>query len=382
MVSRNASRPVMSLFSGIGGLDFGAHMAGLAIRAAVDLDPEALSSFSSALGGITIHAGIEEMDPETVAQDVGLNQNPDVILIGGPPCTGFSHAGFWIEDKRKGRDHQVERLGDFLNFVKMLRPRAFVLENVPGLLFRNYKPIVEQFISVSTGLGYSLSYKILNAADYGVPQARRRVFFVGIRDGRRFRFPDPSFCVHRTSSWAIGSLSPEGNPPESDEILQGKYAHLLPLVPPGGNYLYFTARRGHPKPLFGWRKRYWSFLLKMHPDKPSPTIPAQRISTNGPFHWENRRLRIREIARLQGFPDNYPLSPLPKARVHLGNAVPPLLAAQVFWELRVQLGDSHPVDRPEVLRVSLAADRSADEVYGMMGSLVGDSRENHWHEEK
>jgi len=372
MDNKNSAVPVLSLFSGIGGLDLGAQMAGFSIRAAVDVDEQALSLFSSALGGITIHGKTEEMDYKKVIRDAGLDKNSDAILIGGPPCTGFSHAGFWIEDKRNGKDYQVNRLEDFLNYINALRPRAFVLENVPGLLFRNYKALLDHFLNISTILGYCVSYKVLNAADYGVPQMRKRVFFVGIRKGDQYKFPESSFneVCRRTSRWAIGNLSPEKNPPEDDEILRGKYAHLLPLVPPGDNYLYFTAQRDYPNPQFGWRKRYWSFLFKMHPDKPSPTIPAQRISNNGPFHWDNRRLRIREIARLQGFPDNYPIGSLSKARFYLGNAVPSLLAAQVFWVLRVQLGDIDPSDPPEVLKRTLAIDASADEVFGAIGEFV------------
>lgn len=363
---------ILSLFSGIGGLDLGAHIAGFSIRAAVDADEDALACFSAALGALTIAGKIEDLEPESVIRTSGLSSNSEALLISGPPCTGFSHAGFWIEGKRKGKDGQVNRIADFLTYVERLRPRAFLLENVPGLLFRNYKHIFEGFIKRVNGLGYATSYEILNAADYGVPQARRRLFVVGIRGSRKFRFPAPGFAEeeHRSSGWAIASLPESDNPPEEDEILRGKYAHLLPHVPPGDNYLYFTARRSYPEPLFGWRKKYWSFLLKLHPDRPSPTIPARRISNNGPFHWDNRRLRIREMARLQGFPDNYPLAARKEARVHLGNAVPPLLAAQLFWELRVFLGEARASERPEALEYALAKQASADEVSSALGSFV------------
>jgi len=368
----NGAGDALSLFSGIGGLDLGAHIAGFSIRAAVDADEDALACFSAALGALTIAGKIEDLEAESVIRTSGLSSNSEALLISGPPCTGFSHAGFWIEGKRKGKDGQVNRIADFLTYLERLRPRAFLLENVPGLLFRNYEHIFEGFIKRVNGLGYATSYEILNAADYGVPQARRRLFVVGIRGSHEFRFPAPTFGQgeHRSSGWAIASLPESDNPPEDDEILRGKYAHLLPLVPPGDNYLYFTARRGYPEPIFGWRKKYWSFLLKLHPDRPSPTIPARRISNNGPFHWDNRRLRIREIARLQGFPDNYPLAARKKARVHLGNAVPPMLAAQLFWELRVFLGEARASERPQALEHALARDASAADVSSALGSFI------------
>ena len=372
MKTNHSSIPIFSLFSGIGGFDLGAKIAGFNICAAIDIDENALRLYSSAIGSKTIQGRIEDINPKKVILNLGIKNNLGTILIGGPPCTGFSHAGFWIEKKRNGKDHQINRISDFLEYVKELRPIAFVIENVPGLLFQNYKSIFEKIINISKDTGYTISYKILNAAHYGIPQSRRRVFFVGIRGNHKFIFPKPTFSPERprTTRWAIANIPIKNNPPESDENLQGKYSHLLPLIPLGDNYLYFTAHRGFPKPLFEWRTRYWSFLLKLHPDKPSPTIPAQRISNNGPFHWDNRRLRIREISRLQGFPDNYSIGTLPKSRVYLGNAVPPLLSAQLLWELRVQIGDAKQSEVPNALVKSLSYDISADKLSDIIGNFV------------
>ena len=101
-------------------------------------------------------------------------------------------------------------------------------------------------------------------------------------------------------------------------------------IPPGENYLHYTAERGHPEPLFKWRSRYWSFLLKLDPNRPSPTIQAQPGPNVGPFHWENRRLRVGEIKRLFTFPDEFELvGSRASIQAQLGNAVPPLLAEKV-----------------------------------------------------
>ena len=116
--------------------------------------------------------------------------------------------------------------------------------------------------------------------------------------------------------------------PEDEKMQAGsKHKSLLQLVPPGDNYLFFTEERGHPNPIFKWRSRYWSFLLKLSPDRPSWTIQASHSNNMGPFHWKNRFLRIQEIKRIQTFDDNYELSGTFKDQWRqIGNAVPPKLA--------------------------------------------------------
>jgi len=120
------------------------------------------------------------------------------------------------------------------------------------------------------------------------------------------------------------------SPPEAEEVVRGRWGHLLPNIPPGDNYLHYTAKRGHPEPIFEWRSRYWSFLLKLDPSKPSPTIQAQPGPNVGPFHWENRRLRVPEIRRLFTFPDEFEfVGRRASIQAQLGNSVPPRLAEHV-----------------------------------------------------
>src|SRR5206468_9766248 len=117
---------------------------------------------------------------------------------------------------------------------------------------------------------------------------------------------------------------------EDDELMRGKWRALLPEIPPGDNYLYFTKRRGYARPRFRWRSKYWSFLLKLDPERASWTIPAQAGPNTGPFHWNSRRLRIGERKLLQGFPLRYELAGSPyEQRRQIGNAVPPPLAAKI-----------------------------------------------------
>jgi DNA (cytosine-5)-methyltransferase 1 len=134
-----------------------------------------------------------------------------------------------------------------------------------------------------------------------------------------------------TTGEALAGLVSE---PEPEEVLRGQYAQLVPDIPPGDNYLFYTAKRGHPQPRFEWRSRYWSFLLKLDPHRPSPTIQAQPGPNVGPFHWENRRLRVAEVKRLFTFPDDFDLvGRRASVQAQLGNSVPPLLAEKVVRAL-------------------------------------------------
>ena len=362
----------LSLFSGLGGLDLGAHLAGWRVASAIDADPSALSCLHQALGTPITTGFTEQLDPEDVIARSGMAADGSAILIGGPPCTAFSHAGFWLKHKRDGSDHQTARIDDFWTYVRLLRPRAFLMENVPGLAFQTHSAYLESLERKARRNGYSISTAILDASDFGVPQARRRLFVVGLKSRSKFAFPKPTFAgARRSSGWAVTDLSAGSNPAEKDEKLTGKYSDLLPLVPRGGNYLHFTKERGYPRPIFGWRKRYWSFLLKLDPNEPSPTIPATRVTNNGPFHWRNRRLRIRELARLQGFPDNYPLdADLTLARRHIGNAVPPLFAAQLLWQLKWQLGEASANNLPNSVALALDPSAAAQDVSDALASVL------------
>src|SRR5699024_11178652 len=139
-----------------------------------------------------------------------------------------------------------------------------------------------------------------------------------------------------TCGEAIGDL--DYDLPEDSEMQAGsKHKDLLKEIPPGENYLYFTKERGHPNPQFKWRSRYWSFLLKLSPDKPSWTIQASFSNNMGPFHWKNRFLRISEIKRIQTFPDDYEITGDFKEQWRqIGNAVPPLLVKKIAENIKEQ----------------------------------------------
>jgi DNA (cytosine-5)-methyltransferase 1 len=191
---------------------------------------------------------------------------------------------------------------------------------------------------------------------------RRRVILVGARDGTELRFPTPThvenpdllpgFEGYRTAWDVLGDLEPD---PAEDLEMRGKWAGLLPSIPEGQNYLWHTDRMGG-LPLFGWRRRYWSFLLKLAKNQPSWTLQAQPGPAIGPFHWTNRRLSQRELCRLQTFPDDVRIvGGRTSVQRQVGNAVPSLLGEVLGRAIRTQLLGLTPLKGPPKL---LPPDRS------------------------
>lgn len=335
----------ISLFSGAGGLDLGIERAGYSVRACIEYDADACSSLRANFPRAAVLEGdVRGISTQDLLSAAGLKPGEPELLVGGPPCTPFSKSGYWLEYKRKGLDPEASLLEHYLRILDEARPRAFILENVFALAYRNQnRPWLELLLQQFAEFGYRVAIEPLLAADYGVPQRRQRLFMVGSLEGMPMlpsrthggphetrRSWDRSLPAHVTTGEAIGDLADRDDLAEPEERVAGKYGHLLPEIPPGDNYLFFTAKRGHPNPLFGWRKRYWSFLLKLDPDQPAPTIQAQPGPYVGPFHWNNRRLRLLELKRLQTFPDDFVIvGSRRSAQVQLGNAVPPLLGAHV-----------------------------------------------------
>jgi DNA (cytosine-5)-methyltransferase 1 len=348
----------ISLFSGAGGLDLGVERAGYRVLAALEYDADAAATLRANL----IHTEVLQRDIRTVStkellKAAGLRSGEAELLIGGPPCTPFSKSGNWLEYKRTGKDANADLLDHYLRILSEAKPRAFLLENVFGLAYKNHNAFwLRRLLSSFRELGYHVEHKVLLAADYGVPQRRQRLFILGSKDATP-AFPMPTHSgPHETRRWdhtlprhitsgeAIGDLAKRRDLAEPEEVADGTFGHLLPEVPPGDNYLYFTAKRGHPKPLFEWRSRYWNFLLKLDPEQPSPTIQAQPGPWVGPFHWHNRRLRVAEIKRLQTFPDDYQVVGTRRsAQIQIGNAVPPLLAERLATALAAQVGENAAV---------------------------------------
>jgi DNA (cytosine-5)-methyltransferase 1 len=239
-----------------------------------------------------------------------------------------------------------------MDIVGYALPRCVLIENVEGFLRGGLSFILARFRQINqvSGTSYCPTWKVLNAADYGVPQMRRRLFLVAFRDGRDFQFPEPTHTNNCVTCWeAIGSLEKKNR---SDLALKGRWAKLLPSIPEGKNYLWHT-NRGGGKRLFGWRTKYWSFLLKLAKNRPAWTIPAQPAQNAGPFHWCNRQLRTAEMLKLQTFPsDIFVAGTRAERQRQIGNAVPPLLAEAVGRAIIASLNGKRISTKPCKLAIS------------------------------
>lgn len=358
----------ISLFTGAGGLDLGFEDADFRTVAAVEHNERARATllrnrdgFFSELREEAIRSDVIGLDVDDLLRAAGVERGEVDLLHGGPPCTPFSKSGYWLEYKRRGADPKASLLDNYVEILKAIQPRAFLMENVYALAYRNHnRAVFERFIQGVREAGYSFDHKIIVAADHGVPQLRQRLFCVGLRrsevagpiDAWRFDWPlethsgphetrkdwNCDLLPHVTAGAAVAGLTDATNPPEPEEVIRGTFAEELAGVPPGENYLFWTAKRGHKQPRFTWRSRYWSFLLKLHPDRPSPTIQGQPGPWVGPFHWDNRRLRVGELKRLMTFPDAFVIEGSRREQqLQLGNAVPPLLATGLATSLRAAL---------------------------------------------
>ncbi len=336
----------ISLFSGAGGLDLGIEKAGFRVAAALEVDYDAADTMEKNFDDLVspvIREDILSTPTKELLRAAGLkgHETPE-LLVGGPPCTPFSKSGFWLDWKRAGLDPDASLLQEYTRVLREAKPRFFVLENVYALTYNNRasRPAFERLLREIDEAGYDFNWAVLNAADFGVPQLRPRIFIVGAPKGLPIpELPEPTHggkwerrdtghgLPHVTAGQALEGLKAY---PEPGESVNGKWGHLLPDIPPGGNYLFYTEKRGHPDPLFEWRSRYWSFLLKLDPGRPSPTIQAQPGPNVGPFHWESRRLRIPEMKRLFTFPDDFEfVGKRTSVQSQMGNSVPPRLAAAV-----------------------------------------------------
>ena len=341
---------VISLYTGAGGLDLGFEAAGFSTSVAVELDGHARSTLRDNRPGWQQPEDGDalKIDAKDLLKLAGLKRRQLDALIGGPPCQPFSKSAFWVAGTtRRLDDPRARTLEVMLDIAEATLPRVLVIENVRGIAYREKDEAMTLLqqrlaeINERHGTHYTTTVAYLQATDFGVPQIRERAFLVSFRDGQRFEPPlpvtGPRASRPMATAWdAIGGMDVD---PELLERLatQGKWADLLPSIPEGQNYLWHTDRGGG-LPLFGWRTRYWSFMLKLAKDRPAWTIQADPGPATGPFHWDSRLLSIDEMARLQSFPKGYRISgDYRAARRQIGNAVPPALAEAVARRIAATL---------------------------------------------
>lgn len=296
---------VVSLFSGAGGLDLGFIQAGHTIVWANDLFHDAVSTYRVNIGNHIVEEDIHNIPSEDIP-------NCDIV-IGGFPCQGFSIAN-------TGRHADDERNTLYLQLLRVIRdkqPLFFLAENVKGILSLEHGQVFRNILNDFQTLNYKVQYKLLNAADYGVPQRRERVFIVGVRNDLDFHFeyPEPNHSKNGCNGlphWVSvkNAIQHFPNPDEQNDIPNHTYSKYK---------MVFNGYIG---------KR------KINPDMPSPTITARGDDKGGVVvhaHYNcERRMTGRELAAIQTFPDNYFfLGTNSSVYRQIGNAVPPLLAKQI-----------------------------------------------------
>ena len=334
---------IVSIFSGVGGIDAGFHAAGFETVFANDNWSKACDSFKANYPkSEVVCASIADIDFKTVKEKYGQIDG----LVGGPPCPPFSKSRFYRTDKKRGLEDENGFLtvSNYFRALEELNPKFFFFENVAGFVYKPHQAALEMVKEESERLGYKILFKVFNAANYGVPQIRQRFICVGVKkDMKDFSFPTETHSEKGNDGlkkWvSCGDVMNDIDidlPEDKEKLAGSKHKDLLPLIPPGDNYLFFTKERGYPNPIFKWRSRYWSFLLKLSPNKPSWTIQASFSNNMGPFHWKNRFLRIQEIQRIQTFPDDYVfLGNFSDQWRLIGNAVPPRLVEAIATKIKL-----------------------------------------------
>lgn len=339
----------IGFFSGAGGLDIGSQLAGAKVISSLDFDKDSVATMmANKYFTHTKHfqKDIKEITAKDYKQIIRENNPEKLILIGGPPCQPFSKAGYWVTHKnRLGSEDPRNMIGQYLRIVKEIKPDGFMLENVESLLHPKNEKAVSDLKEAIDKLGYKFIVYRANALDFGVPQKRKRVFFIASKKnilgepvkthGDKVELiNDKSLLPYeRVIDWI--SIFDNDKYFEPEELTTGKtYEKELMQIPPGQNYFALTERSGHPNPKFEANKRFWNFLLKLHPNQPSWTIAAQPGPWVGPFHWNNRRLRVPEIAAIQTFPEDYRfIGSRRSVQKQIGNAVPSLLGKAIVKHL-------------------------------------------------
>lgn len=328
---------IIDLFCGCGGLSLGFEQAGFEPLLAIDLWKDAIETYNfNRKNKVGKCIEIQKITDEYLEKI----KDECVGVIGGPPCQGFSTVG-----KRQSDDPRNQLYKEYCRVVEVVNPDFFVLENVKGLLTMERGFFKDDIVSRFSSLGYVVKYKVLNASEFGIPQNRERVFFVGTKTGK-FDFPKGSNCCVSCSDALSDLLKPYEDGPLTmyQKKLRGNSKVLLnneltshtqetisviSKIPDGGNI------KSLPEDYWKIRK-YNKAFERMNSSKPSNTVDTGHRNY---FHYsENRIPTVRENARLQSFPDYFFFTGCKTSQYkQVGNAVPPMLAFEVAMEIKKAL---------------------------------------------
>lgn len=331
----------LSLFSGAGGLDIGFNDVGFDIVESVEIEEKFCQTLelNSGEGKRFSNSKVNCID---IREYTGKELGRIDFIIGGPPCQTFSAAGRRANGVLGTTDARGVLFREYVRLLQELSPVGFLFENVYGIIGAQGGEAWNEILKSFSEVGYKLYYRIVDAADYGVPQHRERLIIVGLKDGE-FKFPRPTHGPDSLDNEAFYNAETaiagvELTDEESKQGIGGRYGTLLDSIPPGLNYSFYTEEMGHPNPVFAWRSKFSDFLYKADPNTPVRTIKASGGAYTGPFHWENRFFAYPEYKRLQTFPDDYEISGTKQIAVkQIGNSVPPQLARMMALAIRQQV---------------------------------------------
>lgn len=372
MNKRDVKPIALSLFSGAGGMDLGVAEAGFEILASIERDPYCCETLrfaieSENLTTKVIEADIKTVDPFQLMRDLSIQTGELDLLFGGPPCQSFSQIG-----KKKGlEDERGLLLFQMTRFAEVFQPKVVFIEQVKGLLSargRNGEKgaILQLLLTKLEALGYVSKWKVVNTANYGVPQLRERVFIVSTKEFNGFRFPEPThFC--KTQPTLLNEMKPYttvgeviaglGQPEvKNGSGYQREDSHVDPTPAgdrfringvPEGSYLAAQSDHLSKEQIKGLTKKDTTKFLRASRTKPCKTLRGGEIF----FHpTENRYLTPREYMRIHGFPDSYLLKGPIRGRSgrvrnldqyrQIANSVPPpvarILAQEIYHRLLCQ----------------------------------------------
>lgn len=327
----NQDLVAVSLFSGGGGLDLGLSFAGFNFKYSTDIEDEYCHTVKYNFPDCIVEAkDVYDISAKEIQEKIQTDSI--ALLAGGPPCQAFSILG----KRQSFSDSRGQLVFEFIRLINEFKPHAFIFENVPGILSLNKGEDWNNFLSIiQTKTDYSLQLnRLLNAADYGVPQIRKRIFVIGFRYPTKFSLPTPThFNPHEERSisnqgliqWIPSKLAleeveglPNHNIRPHGERVRNRYM----AVPPGGR-----DRIDHTD--------------RIHPERPAGTVLVGSKAGGGRPHIHPdfpRHITVREAARLQSFPDWYTFQGNSTAQYRqVGNAVPPLLALSIGKSIKEAL---------------------------------------------
>jgi DNA (cytosine-5)-methyltransferase 1 len=334
---------VFSLFTGAGGLDLGFEAAGFDVVAVSDIMPESCETLRINRPGIKVlgpptHSGdIADITAEFIENQTGLKPGEVDVMIGGPPCQTFSVAAaqrfLKSDDKFKRRGFDSDRgslVFQYLRLIQEVKPKVFVIENVPGFATIDGGKTIENIKNVLSEIGYSVTGPhLVHTEEYGVPQARRRVIVVGYLGNEPFNFPEPThgkginiFTTKEfvTTAQALVAIDSKSKNQETRSHKQESIDRYKTLS-------------------FGKREKLGR-VDRLDPNKPSKTIIAGGSNGGGRSHlhpFESRTLSVRESAKLQTFPDDFVFyGKIGRQFTQVGNAVPPLLGEIIARQIGEQ----------------------------------------------